>query len=160
VSYWVDTHAHIYSDDFEKDREEMLVPQREPASTKIYMPNVDQTTVDGMLGVEAAILVPALRIGGLHPCSVKKDFDKELYTGAMAFEADFAAVGEIRYRSLLVQSHFGSNKKRRHNSGGVGEEVSATRCHPLSPVDGRDDALVEAPAWQRSPEFSIASLVI
>jgi len=96
VSYWVDTHAHIYSDDFEKDREEMLVRSREAGVNEIYMPNVDQTTVDGMLGVESRHPGTCFAMMGLHPCSVKKDFDKELYTVEQWLsKRNFAAVGEI-----------------------------------------------------------------
>jgi TatD DNase family protein len=43
------------------------------------MPNIDHTSVDSMLETEAANPGLCLAMMGLHPCSVKKDFQKELY---------------------------------------------------------------------------------
>ena len=47
---------------------------------KIYMPNIDVESIDAMLETELknpGVCVPMM---GLHPCSVKKGFEKELYT--------------------------------------------------------------------------------
>ncbi len=96
MNYWTDTHAHIYLTDFDADREEMLARCREANVSKIFMPNIDQTSVDAMLGVESSYPDQCGAMMGLHPCSVKKDFEKELYlVEQWLAKRRFSAVGEM-----------------------------------------------------------------
>ena len=96
MSYWIDSHAHIYSDQFDNDREEMIARGREAGVEEIYMPNVDHTSVEGMLEVEGRHKDVCIAMMGLHPCSVKQDFEKELYgVEQWLSKRKFAAVGEI-----------------------------------------------------------------
>ena len=43
---WIDTHSHIYSEEFKADRQEMLQRSEVAGIGKIYMPNVDHTSID------------------------------------------------------------------------------------------------------------------
>jgi TatD DNase family protein len=96
MNYWIDTHAHIYAEDFSKDREDMLTRSEEEGVREIYMPNIDHTSVDAMLEVEARHPDFCFSMMGLHPCSVKKDFETELYkVEAWLGKRNFAAVGEM-----------------------------------------------------------------
>jgi hydrolase, TatD family len=93
---WVDTHAHIYSDEFKEDRKDVLSRSLELGISKILMPNVDHTSIDGMLEVENKYPNQCLPMMGLHPCSVKKDFEKELYkVEEWLAKRKFWAVGEM-----------------------------------------------------------------
>jgi TatD DNase family protein len=93
---FTDTHAHIYSKDFDKDRIDTLARSFESGVTKIFMPNIDHSSVDAMLEVEEKNPAHCIPMMGLHPCSVKKDFEKELYTvETWLAKRKFAAVGEI-----------------------------------------------------------------
>jgi TatD DNase family protein len=95
VKHWIDTHAHIYAREFNDDREAMLARCSEAGVHEIYMPNVDSTTTDEMLSLEAAH-PNCFAMMGLHPCSVKKDFQKELYlVEEWLGKRKFAAIGEI-----------------------------------------------------------------
>jgi TatD DNase family protein len=95
-NYWTDTHAHIYLEDFETDRDDMLTHAREVDVTKIYMPNIDHTSIDRMLEVEEKSRGTCVAMMGLHPCSVKKDFHKELYlVEQWLSKRRFCALGEI-----------------------------------------------------------------
>ncbi len=95
MSYWIDTHAHIYHEDFDKDRDDMLRACEEVGVAKIFMPNVDHTSIDAMLELESRSK-GCFAMMGLHPCSVKKDFEKELYVVEQWLgKRKFAAVGEI-----------------------------------------------------------------
>lgn len=95
MNYWIDTHAHIYHEDFDADREDMLRICEEVGVAKIFMPNVDHTSIDAMLELESRSK-HCFAMMGLHPCSVKKDFEKELYTVEQWLsKRKFAAVGEI-----------------------------------------------------------------
>ncbi len=93
---WTDTHAHIYSDEFLPDREDVLSRAQEAGVEKIYMPNIDHTSIDAMLEVEMTYPGQCFAMMGLHPCSVKTDFQKELYLVEQWLgKRKFHAVGEI-----------------------------------------------------------------
>lgn len=93
---WTDTHAHIYSAEFLPDRSEALRRALEVGVDKIYMPNIDHTSIDAMLEVEMQYQGKCFAMMGLHPCSVKKDFGKELYLVEQWLgKRKFHAVGEM-----------------------------------------------------------------
>lgn len=95
MDYWIDTHAHIYAEEFREDREEMLQRCRDQKVDRIFMPNVDHTTIDSMLEVENRHS-QCHAMMGLHPCSVKKDFERELYmVEDWLSKRKFSAIGEI-----------------------------------------------------------------
>lgn len=92
----VDTHAHIYSSEFKDDRHEMIARALGAGVEKIFMPNVDHTSIDGMLEVEQQNQKSCFAMMGLHPCSVKADFEKELYiVENWLSKRPFQAVGEM-----------------------------------------------------------------
>ena len=92
----IDTHAHIYLNQFEKDLEETINRSQESGVTHVYMPNIDCSTIDDMMEVEEKYQGYCTAMMGLHPCSVKKNFEKELYrVEEWIGKRDFAAIGEI-----------------------------------------------------------------
>lgn len=91
----IDTHAHIYAEEFDADRSAMVARAQEQGVAKIYMPNVDHASIDAMLEWESRSPL-CVAMMGLHPCSVKKDFEKELYrVEAWLNQRTFAAIGEM-----------------------------------------------------------------
>lgn len=93
---WTDTHAHIYSAEFDKDRAEMMQRCDDSNVSRIFMPNVDHTSIDQMMEVEARWPGKCYAMMGLHPCSVKKDFERELYiVEEWLSRRKFSAIGEI-----------------------------------------------------------------
>ncbi|MTI38558.1 TatD family hydrolase [Fulvivirga lutimaris] len=91
----IETHAHIYSDKFQADIDEVLERSWEEGLDRIYMPNINHESIDGMLELENkdSRCIPMM---GLHPCSVNKDFEKELYlVEDWLSKRDWVAVGEI-----------------------------------------------------------------
>jgi len=94
--HWIDTHAHIYDEKFKDDIEDTLARCQDVKVYQIYMPNIDHTSVDGMLELEHRYPEQCFAMMGLHPSSVKKDFERELYrVEEWLDQRDFAAVGEI-----------------------------------------------------------------
>lgn len=92
----VDTHAHIYSEEFSKDLQEVISRSVAKGIDKIYMPNIDASSIDAMLAVEAKYPGICIPMMGLHPCYVTKDFEKELAViEGWLQKRTFAAVGEI-----------------------------------------------------------------
>jgi TatD DNase family protein len=96
MNCWIDSHAHIYSTDFDTDRIDMMHRAEEKGVDKIFMPNIDHTSIDSMLDLESKYAATCFAMMGLHPCSVKKDFEKELYiVENWLAKRKFAAVGEM-----------------------------------------------------------------
>lgn len=96
MDYFVDTHAHLYAEEFNADRADMLARFEEHGVKKIFMPNVDHTSIDGMLELEERSGGTCISMMGLHPCYVKKDFERELYlVENWLSKRKFVAVGEI-----------------------------------------------------------------
>src|SRR6187549_3639749 len=96
MDFYIDTHAHIYHEDFLNDRLDMLHRCEEQQVTRIFMPNVDHESIDGMMELESRFPNRCSAMMGLHPCSVKKEFERELYiVEGWLSKRKFSAVGEI-----------------------------------------------------------------
>lgn len=108
----IDSHAHIYLDRFEKDQEDVIHRAKETGVTSIYMPNIDHTSIDDMLEMEEAYQGYCIPMMGLHPCSVKKDFEKELYlVEEWMSKREFCAVGEIGTDLYWDKTYFDYQKE-------------------------------------------------
>jgi TatD DNase family protein len=93
---FIDTHTHLYSEEFNADRIERINEAIEKSVTKFYMPNVDSTTIDSMLALEIHFPEVCLPMMGLHPCSVKENYRDELELVKKWLDLRrFAAIGEI-----------------------------------------------------------------
>ena len=91
----IDTHAHIYLPEFDFDRGQMLKSAQKEGISKIIMPAIDSSTHEGMLKVENENSSSCLSMMGLHPCSVKENYEAELKTVSDFLEQrSFAAIGE------------------------------------------------------------------
>lgn len=96
MNFYIDTHAHIYLEEFDADRTDMLARAIAAGVEKIFMPNIDHTSIDRMLELELKSGGSCLPMMGLHPCSVKKDFEKELYQMEnWISKRKFSAIGEM-----------------------------------------------------------------
>jgi TatD DNase family protein len=95
MSHWIDTHAHIYADEFDAERQDVLMRASLNNVREVFMPNVDHSTIDRMMEVESR-WPDCFSMMGLHPCSVKKDFQRELYVVEdWLSKRKFSAVGEM-----------------------------------------------------------------
>ena len=92
----IDTHAHLYAEEFKEDRPEMIQRAFDAGVTHLYLPNIDSTSIEGMLQLEAAYPGQCLPMMGLHPCYVKDNFQEELALVKSWLEKrSFPAIGEI-----------------------------------------------------------------
>jgi len=91
----IDSHAHIYSEEFDLDRSAAIDAAAIAGVARIYMPNIDHTSIEAMLEAEAKYPQQCIPMMGLHPTSVTKDFERELYlVEEWLDKRSFAAVGE------------------------------------------------------------------
>jgi TatD DNase family protein len=91
----IETHAHLYSEQFKPDQAAALHRAVAAGVGTILMPNVDRTTIDAMLELEAAAPATCYAMMGLHPCSVRPDFEQELHlVEDWLAKRPFVAIGE------------------------------------------------------------------
>ncbi len=92
----IDTHTHIYLNHFTDDRSEILARAAEAGVEKMFLPNIDQASVEALKTLAAAHdhIYPMM---GLHPSHVKEDYEEELAVVWAELESDqkYYAVGEI-----------------------------------------------------------------
>lgn len=92
----IDTHSHIYLEEFDLDRYAIIQAAEKEGITKIIMPAIDATTHEAMLKVEKKYPEMCNSMMGVHPCSIKDDYQNELKIAEThLIEGDFIAVGEI-----------------------------------------------------------------
>ncbi len=107
----IDTHAHIYAEEFKDDLAEVIEKCTDKGVSKILMPNIDSTSIDAMLEVEQMYPQICHAMMGLHPSSIKKGFEKELYAvEEWLTKREFLAVGEIGI-DLYWDKQFESHQK-------------------------------------------------
>jgi TatD DNase family protein len=91
----IDTHTHLYLKQFDHDRALVIERARQAGCTHCFLPNVDISTIDAMLSMEAAWPGFCHPMMGLHPCSVQADYLEVLSTMKMWLDKrPFAGIGE------------------------------------------------------------------
>ena len=111
----VDTHAHLYTEQFDKDRAEMLQRAKANHIQKIFLPNIDSSSIESMLQLEANHPDTCYAMMGLHPCSVKENFEEELeLVKTWLDKRTFCAVGEIGLDLYWDKTFFEQQKQSFH----------------------------------------------
>lgn len=93
----VDSHSHLFLEDFQSDLPQVMMRAREAGVTHIFMPNIDSTTIESMLKVCSEYKGYCFPMIGLHPTSVDAGYEKELavVAGHLAMPDGYVAIGEI-----------------------------------------------------------------
>lgn len=92
----IETHAHIYDDQFDEGRDAMLQRAFSAGVKQIWMPNCDHETINGMLALEKQYPGVCLPMIGVHPCYIKENFEQELnIVENWLTQRAFPMIGEI-----------------------------------------------------------------
>ena len=92
---FIDTHAHIYSEQLLTDKNDFLQRASDSKVDIILMPAIDSQTHSTMLAMEVETPVNCLAMMGLHPCSVNAGFEQELdIIKNYLNQRSFIAIGE------------------------------------------------------------------
>ncbi|MEI7503039.1 MAG: TatD family hydrolase [Paludibacter sp.] len=92
----IDTHSHIYSEEFDNDRVEAIQRAKDAGIQQIILPNVDSETLPRMLQLEAEYPGYCFAAIGLHPTSVKENYETELALVESELKRrNWIAIGEI-----------------------------------------------------------------
>ncbi|MGL4781529.1 MAG: TatD family hydrolase [Bacteroidales bacterium] len=93
---FVDTHSHIYQDDYIDDIEDVIKDAQANGIEKIYLPNVDLASIEPMHKLQERNPGFFELMMGLHPTSVEKDYQKQLdIINAHLKQYKYCAIGEI-----------------------------------------------------------------
>ena len=94
-SFFIDSHAHIYLDQFSDSLSSIIKKSHNNRVKKILMPNINIDTVKPMLQISRKyedICYPML---GLHPCYLTVNYESEINQIFKYLDATIVAVGEI-----------------------------------------------------------------
>ena len=95
--FFIDTHTHLYSSQFNEDREEIINRSIDNGVKKLLLPNIDLDSISGMLDLVEKYPESCYPMMGLHPCSVDENVENILAKLESYFTDNhsFIAVGEI-----------------------------------------------------------------
>lgn len=93
---YIDTHAHLYHKQFDTDRKEMVRRAQDAGVRKLFLPNIDLTSVEVMHLMCEEFPETCFPMMGLHPCSVGEDPSRDLdEVERLLATGRYWAVGEI-----------------------------------------------------------------
>ncbi len=92
----IDTHTHLYAEEFNADRTALIQKAIKNGITKFYLPNIDSTSIEGMHQLETEFPENCFAMMGLHPCSVNATVEAELaIVKEWLGKRKYKAIGEI-----------------------------------------------------------------
>jgi TatD DNase family protein len=92
----IDTHTHLYDEQLAPDNHEMIQKAIDAGVKRMYMPNCDSTTIEGMMKIATEWPQNCFPMMGLHPVYVKGNYKDELaLVEQWLAKQKFYAIGEI-----------------------------------------------------------------
>jgi TatD DNase family protein len=93
---FIDSHSHIYSEEFNDDRDEAILRAINASVQKIILPNIDATSIESMLKLSIKYPGSCFPLIGLHPTSVNSTYKKDIETvESYLGKTKFYGIGEI-----------------------------------------------------------------
>jgi TatD DNase family protein len=91
-----DTHTHLYSEQFDEDRDQVVQRALAAGVSRFFIPAIDSTYTKAMYSLEASYPDNMFLMTGLHPTHVKKNYLEELsHIEDQLKVREFVAIGEI-----------------------------------------------------------------
>jgi len=91
-----DTHTHLYSEEFNEDRSEMIHRAIDAGVSRFFIPAIDSTFTQSMYELERNFPENMFLMMGLHPTHVKDNYLEELqHVEEELAKRKFYAIGEI-----------------------------------------------------------------
>ncbi len=93
---FIDTHTHLYSEQFAEDQDEMIQRALSAGVERFYLPNIDLESISGMLDLERRYPNNCFPMMGLHPCLIDENWEQTLSTIEQELtKRPYIAIGEI-----------------------------------------------------------------
>ena len=135
---FIDTHSHIYAEEFDQDREETIQRALAADVRQIILPDIDSTTRQSMLSLAEAcpdMMYPTL---GVHPTSVNESYKTEIQLfEKLLGQTTIYGIGREMNLPVIVHSRdslteiFTVLKKQHYNMKGI------LHCFPGTEEDAR-----------------------
>jgi len=123
--YFIDTHTHLYSDQFDEDRDEIILRSIKEGITKFYLPNIDSSSIVGMKSLINKFPNNCFPMMGLHPCSVNESVETELEIIENELrKGTYVAVGEIGIDLYWDKSYIEAQKMAFRKQIGWAKELN------------------------------------
>lgn len=91
-----DTHTHLYSEQFDQDRDAMIQRAKNTGVQRFFIPAIDSSYTERMFSLEKNYPSDVFLMMGLHPTSVKENYESELlHVKEWIDKKSFVAIGEI-----------------------------------------------------------------
>ncbi len=91
-----DTHTHLYSEQFDDDRNEMMQRAKDAGVSRFFIPAIDSNYTERMFLLEKENPKDVFLMMGLHPTSVQENYKEELaHVKEWMEKRNFFAIGEI-----------------------------------------------------------------
>ena len=139
-SYYIDSHAHIYLDQFSDNVDEIINRSLDNKVNKILMPNINLDTVSKMLNLSEKYKDICYPMLGLHPCYIENEFENEITKIFEYKSSETIAIGEIgldffrgrkniknQIRALEIQCEYALSQKLPiviHTRNSIDETIS------------------------------------
>ncbi len=106
-----DTHTHLYSNAFDEDRQQIMLRAFNEGINRFFIPAIDSSYTEAMYTLEKEYPENVFLTMGLHPTSVKENYEEELaHVEAQFKNRSFYAVGEIGIDLYWDKSTLGIQK--------------------------------------------------
>lgn len=93
---FTDTHTHLYSEEFNEDRDEIIARAIHQGVSRLFVPSIDSSYTSQMYALENQYPQHVFLMMGLHPCYVKDNYQEELaHVEKELATRKFAGIGEI-----------------------------------------------------------------
>lgn len=91
----IDTHTHLYVEEFKEDIDEVIKRALTEGVEAFYLPAIDSAETAALSSLESRFPHQIFAMAGLHPCSVKENYQEELEKIEQQLsERTFSAIGE------------------------------------------------------------------
>ena len=101
-----DTHTHLYSEQFDLDRDQMIQRAIDAGVSRFFIPAIDSTCTQAMFDLEKNHPGHVFLMMGLHPTYVKDNYFEELqHVESDLAKRKFYAVGEIGIDLFWDKTH-------------------------------------------------------
>lgn len=92
----IDTHTHLYLEQFTNDLDEVVQRAQQAGISNAILPNIDSQSIDALKTCVASNTVFFKPMMGIHPCSIKANWEKELAIAQQELvNNSYCGIGEI-----------------------------------------------------------------
>ncbi len=107
----IDTHTHLFSDQFDSDRHDAVQRAIDAGVERMYLPNISRDTTAAMNALADAFPQHCFPMMGLHPCHVDDNLEAELaHVEQELASGRYTAVGETGL-DYHWDTHFAEQQK-------------------------------------------------